>query len=452
MLSPGIIIPFDGNHADIPDGFSRYTALDDKYPKGTADGVNPGTTGGAETHTHSSPSHSHSVSAHTHTGTTTTDKHEDGGTDANDNDLWNGSHYHSFSVSSITSQSVGSVSVTYSAYSNHPPYYEVIFIQADQYVFIPNNGMILSEATSRVNMSFHSASADRYLKGAGTGANAGATGGSTTNAHTISHTHSTQHSQGGYSGGPNTGNIAGQAGPSEPSSSSGHRHYISLSSVALTSNSNSSIGSQSETVEPAHRTLNAYKNSSGNSILPQPGDIAMYVGSLDSIPSGWLLCDGNNSTPDMRSKFMKINASASASTTGGSNSHNHASQSHTHTLPSHTHSGSAATSPDDGQNTRYDGDAHNIWTNERSNPHSLSTVNNATGSLASASTSANTSDNQPPYLTVAYVQMQFRPFGGSSFFFSKMMGFFLALTQAPALIGGLWKTEYHSLFPKLSHN
>jgi hypothetical protein len=34
------------------------------------------------------------------------------------------------------------------------------------------------------------------------------------------------------------------------------------------------------------------------------GLIAMWSGNIASIPSGWVLCDGNNSTPDLRDRFI----------------------------------------------------------------------------------------------------------------------------------------------------
>jgi prepilin-type N-terminal cleavage/methylation domain-containing protein len=40
-----------------------------------------------------------------------------------------------------------------------------------------------------------------------------------------------------------------------------------------------------------------------NEVLPQ-GTIVMWSGSIASIPSGWLLCDGTNGTPDLRDKFI----------------------------------------------------------------------------------------------------------------------------------------------------
>lgn len=34
------------------------------------------------------------------------------------------------------------------------------------------------------------------------------------------------------------------------------------------------------------------------------GIICMWSGSIDSIPDGWALCDGNNGTPNLRDKFV----------------------------------------------------------------------------------------------------------------------------------------------------
>ena len=58
------------------------------------------------------------------------------------------------------------------------------------------------------------------------------------------------------------------------------------------------------------------------------GMIIMWNSTVASIPSGWVLCDGNNSTPDLRDKFIvgakqddsgtaKTNVSGSLTQTGG---------------------------------------------------------------------------------------------------------------------------------------
>ena len=72
------------------------------------------------------------------------------------------------------------------------------------------------------------------------------------------------------------------------------------------------------------------------------GMIMMWSGAIASIPSGWVLCDGGNSTPDLRDKFIVgatqdssgsavTNLTGSLTKTGGSVTHQHAA--HTITQP-----------------------------------------------------------------------------------------------------------------------
>ena len=48
-----------------------------------------------------------------------------------------------------------------------------------------------------------------------------------------------------------------------------------------------------------------------NQIYPQGTVMAFYDG-VDKIPNGWVLCDGNNDTPDLRNRFI-LGASSSLS-------------------------------------------------------------------------------------------------------------------------------------------
>lgn len=40
------------------------------------------------------------------------------------------------------------------------------------------------------------------------------------------------------------------------------------------------------------------------------GTVLAYVGSLDTLPAGWHLCDGTNGTPDLRERFLEGSNSA----------------------------------------------------------------------------------------------------------------------------------------------
>jgi hypothetical protein len=83
----------------------------------------------------------------------------------------------------------------------------------------------------------------------------------------------------------------------------------------------------------------------------------MWHGAASAIPSGWVICDGNNSTPNLTDKFIKSAAAAGA--TGGSAT----TGAHTLTIaemPAHTHfrtpytPGSAAAYAATGYNAFFD--------------------------------------------------------------------------------------------------
>jgi len=81
-------------------------------------------------------------------------------------------------------------------------------------------------------------------------------------------------------------------------------------------------------------TWNQTGGGSGAS-LPA-GLISLWHGLLSAIPSGWVLCDGTNGTPDLRDKFVKgAAAGQNPGGTGGSSTHTHADH------PALAHSGSA---------------------------------------------------------------------------------------------------------------
>lgn len=72
-------------------------------------------------------------------------------------------------------------------------------------------------------------------------------------------------------------------------------------------------------------------------IIPS-GVIVMWSGAISAIPSGWVICDGNNSTPNLTGRFIVHADADSAGTyapgdTGGSDSTTLA----TGNLPAHTH-------------------------------------------------------------------------------------------------------------------
>lgn len=154
----------------------------------------------------------------------------------------------------------------------------------------------------------------------------------------------------------------------------------------------------------------------GNEIQVPPGCIVMWDGPLQDIPSGWLYCDGNNGTPDLRNKYLKsvFDSSTNPGATGGQASytmsenqmpvHNHGA-SGTSTDGDHTHRLEAwdTQSGDDDFNVNLpseinDPDTPPIYVNDAGN-HSHNLNINSTGS-------DNPINNEPRYKTVVYIQKQ----------------------------------------------
>mgnify|MGYP003315749409 CR=1 FL=1 len=67
------------------------------------------------------------------------------------------------------------------------------------------------------------------------------------------------------------------------------------------------------------------------------GMIILWFGSTGNIPTGFVLCNGNNSTPDLRDRFV-IGAGNSYAVNATGGSANATLVSHSHTVDNHTHS------------------------------------------------------------------------------------------------------------------
>ena len=161
-------------------------------------------------------------------------------------------------------------------------------------------------------------------------------------------------------------------------------------------------------------------------ILPA-GVITMWSGSILSIPTGWVLCDGTNATPDLRNRFIVGAGDDYSVADNGGEAHSTLT---TAELPGHTHTG---TTDLDGGHSHFvaNGDTVNATTS----PLSSSTTIGKNGSQASTSfnyliggtataatqgltsaesdhthtfTTASTGDgdafeNRPPYYALAYI-------------------------------------------------
>lgn len=124
--------------------------------------------------------------------------------------------------------------------------------------------------------------------------------------------------------------------------------------------------------------------------LVPSGTIVMWSGTVDTIPNGWLLCDGTNNTPDLRNKFI-IGAgdNHAVGATGGEA---------THTLsideiPTHSHK------------VKYDSTG---WVSIKTNSGTDGVVENTTSSYDGQYSTSEVGgglphNNLPPYYALCYI-------------------------------------------------
>lgn len=411
-----IILLWAGANGDIPANWVRETTLDSKFAKSSG-AVAPNNTGGATTHTHTSPAHSHTLGAHTHTYTTSSVDwgiNQYKSNNSGNNAAFNGSHNHTGTSGGASGGTITDA-CTYGAVSNNPPFYSPIFIKAQAGALIETDiialwagfGGVVTIPTNWQECTGANGSPDlrnKYLLGASTDADAGATGGSTTNSHDITHSHTPVTHTHTTAASSNNSSVNGKNGGSDDSAivtPNPHAHNISLDANTQNTNANTDTLVTAETVEPLFKKLCAIQRKATG--LTVRGVIGLWLGSVASIPNGWVVCDGNNGTVDMSDYHLKIAASNSEiGNTGGSNTHTHAAQSHSHTSNgSHTHTGSGGNHPGGYQHNS--GGDQDVFT-QNSNAHTI-TSDGATASYASANTTADSSNNEPAYRTAAFIQL-----------------------------------------------
>lgn len=140
------------------------------------------------------------------------------------------------------------------------------------------------------------------------------------------------------------------------------------------------------------------------------GMILLWSGTIATIPAGWYLCDGTNSTPDLRNKFIigayQDNAGSPVTTVTGSNLTTGGSKdailvSHTHTAtvtdPGHFHTQTG--------NTLGPAGGGSAFTQGNFTAATQSTASKTTGITVGISTQGSSGDNAnlPPFYALAYI-------------------------------------------------
>ena len=155
--------------------------------------------------------------------------------------------------------------------------------------------------------------------------------------------------------------------------------------------------------------------ASGGGIIPT-GGIIMWSGAVSAIPTGWVLCNGSNSTPDLRNRFVVGAGSTYAvNATGGTDSvslstanlpahsHSFSGTGTTNTTGAHSHSsGWFGPRGASGQATVFatnDPAYGNVNTGSAGNHNHTVTISGTTGNQGSGSSH----ENRPPYYALAYI-------------------------------------------------
>lgn len=415
MIQKNIIIPYDNRGGiGIPSGFAEETSLNGKFPKGWSDVVLPNVSGGALTHTHTISAHTHTIGAHTHAFTVNTSTYGEEGSNTGIYGIILTNHAHAGGTSGAKqNDTVSSNAPTTDAVNHEPANMTVKFIKALKPCLIPPKGISLrlntdepegmiecTGASSTINL------ADRFLKGG----DAGTEKTTNTHKHTVSHQHDFVHNHADAGSGAATygyilRNNYGVGNWGFPARND-HLHTVYFANHSATVGH--SVDSSTETVEPAYYTVKAFENMQAYGLMPKKGMIGMILldpTDEDNIPVGWKLCDGSDGTPDLRGKFLKV--ANTASQTGGSNTHDHDTIAHTHTV-NHTHTGSTSTMDRQGielmRNQSWEGFIRN-------HTHTVN-VTAADFVTNSADIVVPAANNEPPYLTVAYVMFDFPVTGG----------------------------------------
>lgn len=134
------------------------------------------------------------------------------------------------------------------------------------------------------------------------------------------------------------------------------------------------------------------------------GIIVLWSGAISNIPTGWVICDGNNGTPDLTDRFI-IHADADS---GGTNDVGDTGGEHSHTLteaelPSHNHGLGNHTHTFSKVSEGIQGNSNNYVTHATT----YGSVSSQTTSAASGNTdnagSGSAHENRPKYYALAYI-------------------------------------------------
>lgn len=179
----------------------------------------------------------------------------------------------------------------------------------------------------------------------------------------------------------------------------------------------SSLANNRNSVVPTEQAVKTYVDTQNantrlyfDSQIPS-GIIWMWSGTVENVPSGWAICDGNNGTPDLRNRFIKgAKSSPEVNTTGGNSSvtlttSNMPKHSHTVSIsPDGNHDHSVTIPADAASGGLKDVGVTEEYDKETSRAYKTSTDGNHTHSASVSEVGSNSAFSIiPPYYALYYI-------------------------------------------------
>lgn len=339
--------PHDPGTLPIPDGFTRDDAFAGRYLQGGSAAF-VGSTNGGGSHTHVDPGHTHVGDSHRHEFYAEVGSYLGALVQEIELSAYISSgavHGHVAEDSHWAEITYGTEAATINSGVATPPYLTTIMLQPDAIDRDMPVGAMCFTADETPPDRYATVDGDwdgLYLHGWDPLLTWASTGGSATHGHTsVAHNHTPDpHVHTATLCGSATDQVgtSGDAAVGKSTAPPKH-HLITLQapSPVLDDVSDAQVTVQDATFDPAHvKLLGLVKNSAATGERIPAGVIVPFVGDPSELPSEWVLCDGNNGTPDCTDRQVKITTSAGAiGQTGGDDNHTHTVTDH-----GHVHTGS----------------------------------------------------------------------------------------------------------------
>jgi hypothetical protein len=408
-----LILAWPSTAASIPSGWTRVTALDDRYPRGHNGTGTPSATGGSSTHLHTtSANHAHLIAAHSHgvggnTGTSnsnTTSARFNGASQSQADQPH--SHSRPSATGTLGAINSGAANPGTDSVSHLPPTRTVIWIESDGSQANYPVGVLGFSTEDVSGWVSDTDSSGRYLRGAVAAGNGGTNSGAATHTHAVAaHTHTGRdhdHTIGSTSLSNPLSSIEAGDGSSDPRWLARHTHPMDVG-TQNTNQLNSAGGGTTDGRghEPSNRRLRVLRNTGGGT---QTRIIGLYLGDLASLDPLLTVCNGSNGTPDMRGWFARDRGADSVNSTGGTPNHAHTTPGHSHSVNGHAH----ATNVLGSNNTQFQRPSFGDLGNSPTTNHDHSSGNTATVSPGIGSNSSgdtNSVDTTPPYREAHFVRL-----------------------------------------------